>query len=254
MVLCGFSDAVRRIGIGKPIRSYLICNPSTQKWIALPLAPCNFGCGPLVARLVCEPSISTNLDLGLGDDGQSPTFIDASSKLLIPGSSPAVTVSQDALYLIPNNDTDDEGDDLALFIWKLDVQEDGKHSWRKQREVLVKKMKKKKKKKNKCWCGCERKVVAENAMLWLNLFFIHLIRRLSCSSVLLVRLVYIPWLCQWKKKEKWSYWGKLEKVDGDRFLDYYHKVFEPTLSCWPTPIPTYKELPEHIRWDVAAKS
>ncbi|CAN0909622.1 Putative F-box/kelch-repeat protein At4g22430 [Linum grandiflorum] len=70
LVLCGFWDADRRIDIRKPIRSYLICNPFTQKWISLPLAPSNYGCGTLVARLVCEPSISTTLDLG--DDEQSP--------------------------------------------------------------------------------------------------------------------------------------------------------------------------------------
>ncbi|CAN0907963.1 hypothetical protein LINGRAHAP2_LOCUS25075, partial [Linum grandiflorum] len=72
LVLCGFSDGYRR-----PIRQYLICNPFTQKWMALPLAPvdlCFWEPSP-VARLVCEPRNSINLDLGGDDDQEQEVFV-----------------------------------------------------------------------------------------------------------------------------------------------------------------------------------
>ncbi|CAI0451262.1 unnamed protein product [Linum tenue] len=67
LVLCGFWDVYNR----ELCRSYLICNPFTKQWIALPLAPRKpewyFSSA---SRLVCEPRSSNNLDLG---DGQ--TFV-----------------------------------------------------------------------------------------------------------------------------------------------------------------------------------
>ncbi|CAL1365886.1 unnamed protein product [Linum trigynum] len=68
LLLCGFQmpedldDEFRR--------SYFLCNPFTKQWIALPLAPCRpTRCSGLVARLVCEPRNSYNLDLGDGRAG-----------------------------------------------------------------------------------------------------------------------------------------------------------------------------------------
>ncbi|CAL1409716.1 unnamed protein product [Linum trigynum] len=60
LVLCGFWDP--NSDNGELARSYLVCNPFTKRWMALPLAPRK----PVtykwpVARLVCEPRISVEL-------------------------------------------------------------------------------------------------------------------------------------------------------------------------------------------------
>ncbi|CAL1363012.1 unnamed protein product [Linum trigynum] len=49
-------------------RSYFVCNVFTKQWIALPLAPeIPPGCVAVVPRLVCEPAIFNNLDMGDGE-------------------------------------------------------------------------------------------------------------------------------------------------------------------------------------------
>ncbi|CAN0853332.1 hypothetical protein LINGRAHAP2_LOCUS5602, partial [Linum grandiflorum] len=70
LVLCGFWDV--DCDNGEHSRTYLVCNPFTKQWIALPLAPRKYGgyISP-AARLVCEPRNSNKLDLG---DGQSFVF------------------------------------------------------------------------------------------------------------------------------------------------------------------------------------
>ncbi|CAN0853134.1 Putative F-box/kelch-repeat protein At1g15680 [Linum grandiflorum] len=70
LVLCGFWDV--DCDDGENSRTYLVCNPFTKQWIALPLAPRkHVGYISPAARLVCEPLISKKLDLG---DGQSFVF------------------------------------------------------------------------------------------------------------------------------------------------------------------------------------
>ncbi|CAN0853676.1 hypothetical protein LINGRAHAP2_LOCUS5704 [Linum grandiflorum] len=67
LVLCGFRDV--DCDDGECSRTYLVCNPFTKQWIALPLAPRkHVGYVLPAARLVCEPRNFNNLDLG---DGQS---------------------------------------------------------------------------------------------------------------------------------------------------------------------------------------
>ncbi|CAN1221936.1 hypothetical protein LINGRAPRIM_LOCUS446 [Linum grandiflorum] len=331
LVLCGFWDA--NSWKPRPLRSYLICNPFTKKWIALPLAPWYLKRGEAVpvARLVCEPRISTNLDLG--DDQEAfiyseyrfrvvhlvqdlaagclgikadvfcsesgewitntkgldlylhllhderyvcswngklfwactilkpttitnlvgvfdpfrldmpPTFIDTYRTTLLPAEAvcrPIVTVSQDAVYLIAYNYNKYQTDNLriaelndvgVIIIWRLDVEEDGKYSWRKQRKGLVKKSK-------CCWCGCERKVLVQPYLHPYNPEII-LFKCFDCGSHL--------YSCDLSREGEVKLLGKLEKEDPQRF-DFYAKVLEPRFSCWPTPIPTYKELPEHTPW------
>ncbi|CAL1365916.1 unnamed protein product [Linum trigynum] len=66
LILCGFP--LREEHITTICRMYIICNPFTKQWMPLPLEPLwPDGTSELAARLVCEPSISSNLDLG---DGQ----------------------------------------------------------------------------------------------------------------------------------------------------------------------------------------
>ncbi|CAN0898824.1 hypothetical protein LINGRAHAP2_LOCUS19925 [Linum grandiflorum] len=63
LVLCGFWD----IGCKdkEHSRTYLVCNPFTKQWVALPLAPRKHRRYMLpAARLVCEPRHSNKLDLG----------------------------------------------------------------------------------------------------------------------------------------------------------------------------------------------
>ncbi|CAI0452463.1 unnamed protein product [Linum tenue] len=66
LVLCGFTDpGFRNNELG---RTYIVCNPFTKQWVALPLAPKKRpGYDPSVAKLVLKPLISPDLDLG---DGQ----------------------------------------------------------------------------------------------------------------------------------------------------------------------------------------
>ncbi|CAI0546633.1 unnamed protein product [Linum tenue] len=69
LVLCGFSNVGPASGYSEPVaelyRSYLLCNPFTKQWVALPLAPeLPTGCWHFFTRLVCEPRISNDLDLG----------------------------------------------------------------------------------------------------------------------------------------------------------------------------------------------
>ncbi|CAI0421785.1 unnamed protein product [Linum tenue] len=71
LLLCGFVD---RIYVDNELgRSYLVCNPITKQWIALPLAPEKEGAHGRAyikyvhARLVCQPRHNYNLQLG---DGQ----------------------------------------------------------------------------------------------------------------------------------------------------------------------------------------
>ncbi|CAN0905632.1 hypothetical protein LINGRAHAP2_LOCUS23781 [Linum grandiflorum] len=328
LVLCGFWDA--NSWSRRPMRSYLICNPFTKKWIALPLAPCYLKRGHAVpvARLVCEPRISTNLDLG--DDQEAfiyseyrfrvvhlvqdlrcsgikadvfcsesgewitntkaldlclhllhderyvcswngklfwactilkptimrnlvgvfdpfrldipATFIDTCRTTLLPPEvvcRPIITVSQDAVYLIAYNynkyhtrnlriaELNDPG---VIIIWRLDVQ-DGKYSWGKKRKGLVKKSK-------CCWCGCERKVLVQPYLHPYNPEIV-LFKCFDCGSHL--------YSCDLTREGEVKLLGKLEKVEANHD-DFYAKVIEPRFSCWPTPIPTYKELPEHIHW------
>ncbi|CAI0476061.1 unnamed protein product [Linum tenue] len=67
LLLCGLGEVGDRHSNAELARSYLICNPFTKQWIALPLAPERpVGLTELCARLVCEPLISDSLDLGGG--------------------------------------------------------------------------------------------------------------------------------------------------------------------------------------------
>ncbi|CAI0453070.1 unnamed protein product [Linum tenue] len=67
LVLCGFRDLARRMS-DETSRSYLVCNPFSKQWIALPLAPRRYAhYDSPAARLVCEPRI----ELDLGDDDRS---------------------------------------------------------------------------------------------------------------------------------------------------------------------------------------
>ncbi|CAI0546825.1 unnamed protein product [Linum tenue] len=71
LVLCGFWDLYNNNDI--PGRSYLICNPFTKQWVALPLAPKKrIGYEQAVARLVCEPRNPKKLYLG---DNDEPAFV-----------------------------------------------------------------------------------------------------------------------------------------------------------------------------------
>ncbi|CAI0382749.1 unnamed protein product [Linum tenue] len=61
LVLCGFYS----YNSSDWYRLYFICNPLTEQWAALPLAPeLAANCLPMCTRLVCESRISNNLDLG----------------------------------------------------------------------------------------------------------------------------------------------------------------------------------------------
>ncbi|CAI0546803.1 unnamed protein product [Linum tenue] len=71
LVLCGFWDLGKDYEKSERSRSYLVCNPFTKQWIALPLAPPrkpSAGSYRDQAMLVCEPRISHKLDLG-DDEG-----------------------------------------------------------------------------------------------------------------------------------------------------------------------------------------
>ncbi|CAL1409662.1 unnamed protein product [Linum trigynum] len=77
LVLCGFWDLGEDYEKDERSRSYLVCNPFTKQWIALPLAPrkpCR-GSYREQAGLVCEPSISHKLDLG-DDDGEAFVYFE----------------------------------------------------------------------------------------------------------------------------------------------------------------------------------
>ncbi|CAL1398325.1 unnamed protein product [Linum trigynum] len=66
LLLCGFAEAGEIRSHDEIFRSYLLCNPFTKQWVALPLAPERpVGYKSLVPSLVCDSNI--NLDLG---DGQ----------------------------------------------------------------------------------------------------------------------------------------------------------------------------------------
>ncbi|CAI0553670.1 unnamed protein product [Linum tenue] len=67
LLLCGFAEAGEILSHDEIFRSYLLCNPFTKQWVALPLAPERpAGYKSLVPSLVCDSNI--NLDLG---DGQA---------------------------------------------------------------------------------------------------------------------------------------------------------------------------------------
>ncbi|CAI0546812.1 unnamed protein product [Linum tenue] len=67
LVLCGFCNHNDELG-----RSYLVCNPFTKQWIALPLAPKKpVGYDEAVTRLVCEPCNPKKFDLGDDDDDKA---------------------------------------------------------------------------------------------------------------------------------------------------------------------------------------
>ncbi|CAI0546815.1 unnamed protein product [Linum tenue] len=76
LVLCGFCDVGKDYEKDERSRSYLVCNPFTKQWIALPLAPRvssrSYG---EQAGLVCEPIISHKLDLG-DDDGEAFVYFE----------------------------------------------------------------------------------------------------------------------------------------------------------------------------------
>ncbi|CAL1377036.1 unnamed protein product [Linum trigynum] len=70
LLLCGFWEPGNRPTNDELARSYLLCNPFTKQWIALPLAPERpVGHTGLCARLVCEPLDSNSL-FGLGDGSE----------------------------------------------------------------------------------------------------------------------------------------------------------------------------------------
>ncbi|CAI0430233.1 unnamed protein product [Linum tenue] len=66
LLLCGFGESGRCTN-AELVRSYLLCNLFTEQWIALPLAPERpMGHSALYARLVCEPLVSSDHDIGAG--------------------------------------------------------------------------------------------------------------------------------------------------------------------------------------------
>ncbi|CAI0453073.1 unnamed protein product [Linum tenue] len=92
LVLCGFWDLDSRSG--ESSRSYLVCNPFTKQWIALPLAPMRHypHYESRVSRLVCEPRISVGLDLG--DRDRTFTYTEHRFRVvcLYQGHSGAITL------------------------------------------------------------------------------------------------------------------------------------------------------------------
>ncbi|CAI0395857.1 unnamed protein product [Linum tenue] len=65
LLLCGFVDSEN----SEAHRSYIVCNPFSKQWIALPLVPKRcVEYEKVVARLVCEPVYSCDLNLA-DDDG-----------------------------------------------------------------------------------------------------------------------------------------------------------------------------------------
>ncbi|CAI0453103.1 unnamed protein product [Linum tenue] len=63
LVLCGFLDLARLSE--ESSRAYLVCNPFSKQWVALPLAPRKYAYyDSPAARLVCEPRARIKLDLG----------------------------------------------------------------------------------------------------------------------------------------------------------------------------------------------
>ncbi|CAI0399000.1 unnamed protein product [Linum tenue] len=63
LLLCGFMA----LDYNNPelSRTFVVCNPFTEQWLALPIAPKKLRpYAGSTARLVCEPRISYNLDLG----------------------------------------------------------------------------------------------------------------------------------------------------------------------------------------------
>ncbi|CAL1404805.1 unnamed protein product [Linum trigynum] len=74
LLLCGFIGQAYNSELR---RTFVVCNPFTKQWLTLPLAPEKaMEYGPTrgwAARLVCEPRISHDLDLGDHDDDK--TFV-----------------------------------------------------------------------------------------------------------------------------------------------------------------------------------
>ncbi|CAL1372549.1 unnamed protein product [Linum trigynum] len=78
LLLCGFPD---KINGGYCSHSYLICNPFSKQWIALPLAPRKPLNLRVVARLLCQPRSKSNaFDLG---GGKSFTYHDYEFRVVL---------------------------------------------------------------------------------------------------------------------------------------------------------------------------
>ncbi|CAN0892636.1 Putative F-box/kelch-repeat protein At1g15680 [Linum grandiflorum] len=68
LLLCGFVDTCDELRT-----SYLVCNPFTKQWIALPLAPRTQGYFRSAALLVCQPR--SNYNLVADDEPESAAFV-----------------------------------------------------------------------------------------------------------------------------------------------------------------------------------
>ncbi|CAN1220361.1 hypothetical protein LINPERPRIM_LOCUS1870 [Linum perenne] len=273
-VLDCFKDLVLCCEYLEPSRSFLICNPFTEHWIALPLAPNKSGlCSEQVTRLVCEPCISSNLDLG---DDQSFVYSEYRFRVvyvfcsesgewktdalvldrhhrtgarcaascndelfwmyqdLSPGNDQWVAVfnpfrldippayidtsqfsaeyvwrtwsSQGAMHVI-SYQLKTEG--LRVIVWRL---EEDRKSWRKQCQGLV---------RNTRCCSHEPYNASFVPFLHPHNPEVVLFECTGCHSSLLS--------CDLTREET-------------ELFAYHDMVFEPRVSCWPTPIPRYNEL------------
>ncbi|CAL1405455.1 unnamed protein product [Linum trigynum] len=141
LVLCGFWDVKQ--DNGEHSRSYLICNPFTKQWVALPLAPRKLDgyLSPVTSveffwmhTKVCRENAANPVKLVAGFNpfrlDIPPACIDTTT--FASEDMWAISSSQGALHVISYQTNIDP---RRVIVWRL---EEDRRSWRKQYEGLVK--------------------------------------------------------------------------------------------------------------------
>ncbi|CAI0450403.1 unnamed protein product [Linum tenue] len=297
LLLCGFWDCLTTHT--EMVRTFLVCNPFTKQWLALPVAPDKpKGCRWTVSRLVCEPRISFDLDLGPEGEDQSSFLVyseyrfrvlsiyqDRTSIKLDMFCSESGEWTKEALILDGyrlldyknvwscNGELfwscvkDEQGDDPLLASlnafcldtpidiyacplfdktkqWDLSISQGALH-------VILREMQTetvsvwRREEDGRSWtmqCEGSLKTGTSSSMSYFDLNYYSILNTHPERPEVVYFNYQPPYILDGATLSYDLKRGELEYVNFIMLYTPHWTVFQPRVSCWPTPIPRYEEL------------
>ncbi|CAI0448058.1 unnamed protein product [Linum tenue] len=304
LLLCGFWDFMTTHT--EMVRTFLVCNPFTEQWLALPVAPDKpKGCRWTVSRLVCEPRISCDLDLGPEGGGIAvyseyrfrvlTIYQDMRSIKLDMFCSESGEWTKEALILDGYRllkgknvwscngelfwscvEDDQVGDPLLASVnafcldmpidiyacplfektkqWDLSISQGALH-------VIVREIQTemvsvwRREEDGRSWmmqCEGSLKTGTSSSMSYFDLKYYTILNTHPERPEVVYFKYQPPYINDGATLSYDLKRGELEYVGVLRLYTPHWTVFQPRVSCWPTPIPRYKELrgiyDGHMSW------